>query len=320
MTKAASSHASRFTPHAPRLAVLADIHGNLPALEAVLADAARQGVERFIVAGDMVTGGPQPRAVLDRLRMLPGWLIRGNGEDYIRGLDTGQGPAGWRTSLSWATTRWTYAQLSRTDLDWLAALPDQRVVALPGCAPFRVVHGTPSGVRPGLFPDRDPAKLEVFRREAILFDGQTPPCLADVLARVEEAVLVCGHVHLPWQQAEGGKLALNPGSVGAPLDGELGAPYALLEWRGERWQAEFPAVPYDHAALRAACRDTGFLRSGGAFARACLASSETGSNVAGKLVDYAFALAAAEGVHASVVPDEIWRRAEESFGWPGSGP
>ena len=80
-----------------RLAVLSDIHGNLPALEAVLADVQRQGVDGILVAGDC-TGGPHQQAAIDLLRALDSWMIRGNSENYCLAFDTGTAPESWRTS------------------------------------------------------------------------------------------------------------------------------------------------------------------------------------------------------------------------------
>jgi protein phosphatase len=298
-----------------RLAILADIHGNLPALEAVLADAQRQGVEGLVVAGD-TSGGPQQREAYHLLYSLGAWLIRGNGEGYCLALDRGTVPDAWWTSYQWAFMRWSYQHLDREALDFIAALPEQRVVALDGTAPVRVVHGSPASQTEHLFPDRDSAALRVFRESGILPPGRDPPPLDPVLAGIEEPVLVCGHSHIPWQQVGAGRLAVNAGSVGAPNDGDWRARYALLTWRAGRWQAEQRAVAYDLARTRAAWRDSGLLAEGGAFARACLLGIETGRNVPGWFVRHVYRLAAEAGwAGGDVVPDEVWEEAVETFEW-----
>ena len=126
-----------------RLAILADIHADLPALEAVLADVSRHGVDGIVVAGDLLVGGPQPAEVLRLLRSLGAWLIRGNAEDYLTSFDSGAAPAGWRTARQWAAVRWSHRRLGREELDLVACLPAERTIALPGAAPLRVVHGAP---------------------------------------------------------------------------------------------------------------------------------------------------------------------------------
>ena len=99
-----------------RLALLADIHGNLPALEAIVADAQRQEVDGFIVAGDLV-GGPQTEETIHMLRSLDCRMIRGNGDTYLLRYSTGNAPIHWYTSQAFASMRWHYRHASRETLE-----------------------------------------------------------------------------------------------------------------------------------------------------------------------------------------------------------
>jgi len=299
-----------------RLAVLADTHGNLPALEAVLADARQQDVDGIIVAGDFTTGGPQQLETINLLRSLGSWMIRGNSEGYLLAYGAGNLPDGWRASKQWATVRWSYLHLNRETLDFIASLPEQRVVALDDAAPIRVVHGSPRSPSQHLFPDRDLVRLGAFRKAGLLPPGRDPVKLELSLAQVKEPVLVCGHSHIPWKQEQDGRLALNPGSVGAPINGDVRAQYALLTWQDGHWQAEHRAMAYDLKRIRAAFSESGLLEEGGALARAWLLVIETGENVSGRLVSYAYGLAAEAGCEGSdVVPDSIWEHAIATFDW-----
>lgn len=283
-----------------RLAILSDTHGNLPALEAVLADIQQRDVDGFIVAGDLV-GGPQAVETIRLLRSLGSWMIQGNNEVYILRYDTGDVPDAWRTSRQWALIRWAYRHLDRDTLEFIKSLPEQRVVALPSTAAIRVVHGSPRDPSELIFPDRDPATLEL------------------ALAQTTEPVLVCGHTHIPWKHERDGRLALNPGAVCGSLDGDVRAQYALLTWQGDRWRAEHHAVPYDLRRIRAAFRESGLLEEGGALARAFLLSIETGQNVGLDFVSYAYELAAEAGCeHCDVVPDAAWEHAAATFDWNGA--
>jgi predicted phosphodiesterase len=298
-----------------RLAILSDIHGNLPALEAVLEEVRRHTVDGILVAGDTV-GGPQQRQAIRLLRSLGSWMIQGNNERYLQDYDGGNIPEAQRHSLQWAAMRWMYHHLDRETLDFVMALPEERVIALEGTAPIRVVHGSPRNLSEGLFPDRDPVKLCLFKKAGFLSDGRQPPRLDRVLQQIAEPVLVCGHTHIPWQQREGSQMVLNPGSVGASIDGDVRAQYALLTWQGGRWQAEQRMVPYDLERIRAAFAESGFLQRGGGFARACLRGIETGQNVPGFLVAHAYTLAAEAGFEGCrVVPDAIWEQAVATFDW-----
>lgn len=298
-----------------RLVILADIHGNLAALEAVLADAQPYDPGGIVVAGD-TTGGAQSQECLDRLRALGAQAIRGNNEEYMLAYHRGDAPPAWRASRRWGAMRWCYHHLRPETLGYLAALPAQRVVAVDGRAPIRVVHGSPQSAYRHLVPDGNEAALAHFRRVGIVAVDGRPLPLAEALAGVAEPVLVCGHSHLAWQQRAGDRLALNPGSVGSPANGDWRAQYALLTWEDGDWQVEFRAVAYDRARMRAAFVESGYLAAGNAFARACMVGADTGLNVPGALVDHAIRLAKEEGWTWDDMPDAVWDRAAETFDWP----
>lgn len=284
-----------------RWAVLADVHGNLPALEAVLADVRRHDVDGIIVAGDLVGGGPHSREVVRRLRALDGHMIRGNNDDYFIQYDAGDAPAGWQAGEQWAAMRWG------------------RTIAVDGRPPVCVVHGSPGDASVGLLPERDEAAWRCFARSGVLSairGAGEQGTLARAFSMVDAPVLVCGHTHIPWQERRGERLAFNPGAVSGSLNGDPRAHYALLVWRGDRWQVVPRTVAYDVALVRAAFQQSGLLETGGAFARACLLTIETGWNVAGYFVSHTFALAAEAGFEAcAVVPDEVWERAVATFPW-----
>jgi predicted phosphodiesterase len=298
-----------------RIAVLADIHGNLPALEMVLSDIRAKSVDGIIVAGD-TTGGPDPVQAYDLLRALNVWAIRGNSEDYFLTYDSGKAPEAWRASNQWATMRWLYHRLDQETLNYIAALPHQRVVTLDSTASIRIVHGSRHSPTQHLFPDGDSRTARAFRRARLPLTGRNAVSADVALADTEESVLVCGHSHIAWQYARIGQLALNPGSVGAPINGDPRAQFALLTWDGDRWSASHRALEYDIGRVRAEYQDSGLLAAGGAFSRAYLRGIETGRNFPGYFLHHVYGLAVAEGhVGAPVVPDDVWERAVVSFDW-----
>ncbi|MHB0876695.1 MAG: metallophosphoesterase family protein [Anaerolineae bacterium] len=300
-----------------RLAVLADIHGNLPALEAVLADADQQGVrDGFIVAGDHVAGPPFPAETLALLRSLPtASMIAGNRDGYIVRMHRRQAPAHWWSGESAGLIRWGYHQLDAEACEYLEALPRELVLRFDGTAAIRVLHGSPEGVSGKLYPERDAAVIERMRR-ALLCDVDPVPPLDEQLAGVAEPVLICGHTHHQWQQEWRGGLALNPGSVGEPLSGDGRAQYALLTWDGHLWQAEHRLVAYDVERVRRRFHESGALAEGGCFARACLRNVETGRNFCGHLVERVDEAARERGLPADgVIPDAIWQDVAAAFDW-----
>jgi len=278
-----------------RLAVLSDIHGNLVALDAVLADLRQSAPEGFVVAGDLV-GGPWPDETVRRLSSLGALMVRGNVEAGVVKYGTRNAPDEWLNSRQASLKRWAYDHLDDETFALLVALPEQRRVEFSGTPPIRVVHGSPRRPSERLEPDRDPRLIE------------------SILAELQEAVLVCGHTHRAWQHESQGKLALSPGAVSGPLDGTTGAQFALLTWHDDRWSVERRRVEYDLDEVRSACRERGLLEKGGALARAMLTSLETGRNVVDELLAFAREQARVAGIDdQKVIPDEVWDRAERDF-------
>lgn len=228
-----------------RLAVLSDIHGNLPALEAVRADAARAGATGFVNLGDIASGPLWPADTLDAL-MREDWpTLAGNHERQVLA-----GAAG--TMRLSDTDRRTLAALYPAHLAWLAALPPTARLG----DDIALCHGTPHSDLQYLLETVDPAAPDGLRaatdaevRERL---GEVPPGTTLVL---------CGHSHLPRDRAlPGGPRVVNPGSVGLPAydddhphphrvqTGSPQARYALVERGPAGWQVTLHAVDYDHAA------------------------------------------------------------------------
>jgi putative phosphoesterase len=212
-----------------RVAALYDIHGNLPALEAVLAEVETLAVDTVVVGGDVAIG-PMPRATLERLLALGerALFVRGNGDREIAGEKFEGGLWGERT-------RWSAAQLERGQLAWLAALPDTQRVEIDGLEPVLFCHGSPRS------------------DEEILTRISSEERVAAALAGVSERVVVCGHTHVQFDRNVAGKRLVNPGSVGMPYEPQPGAYWALL---GP--DVEFRRTDYDLEAAAAAVRASGF--------------------------------------------------------------
>ena len=280
-----------------RFAILADIHGNLPALEVVLADLNCEHIDEIIVAGDLI-GGPQPNETIQLLRSVNGHLIVGNTDLNLLRYAAGQAPDAWRTHLQFGLLRWSHHHLSQESYAYLKSLPKQQSIKIHGEATIRVVHGSPRSSWEPIYPQRDPALLEM------------------VMSMFDEKVLVCGHTHEPWAIKRGGKIGLNPGAVCGPLNGEVGAQYAILDGEGHTWQVEHRIIRYDLERLQMAFYESGLLEEGGALAEAFWLSNETGQDVGREFLTYAYKLASQAGfAECEVIPDKIWQEASLSFTW-----
>jgi predicted phosphodiesterase len=296
-----------------RLAVISDVHGNLPALEAVLADIDAHGVDAIASAGDLVSGTDAEAAVA-QVGARARWTIAGNHERYYAPYPGAPSAEILRPGQQWAPQRWCYDRLSAATREALSRLPEQTEIRMDGADPIRLVHGAPSGIADHLYPDRDPAALTHFRRAFLLPDEV--PALGEIIAAVPEPVVICGHTHIPWAQREGDRLAVNVGSVGSPINGDARAQYAILTWEGGRWRAQHRAVPYDVARVRQSYEASGYLAEGGAFALALLRTIETGLAWTVALLRHIYAHARAVGWEdVGALPDEIWDEGVASFDW-----
>jgi len=282
---------------ATRFAIIADIHGILPSLEAVLADIESDPPDGIIVAGDFV-GGPQSPETLALLRGLNPRFILGNGELNILKMHRGTAPEVWWTHRQFDLSRWVYHSLDDGAFDFLEGLPEQLVIHPEGCCPFRVVHGAPWDIYKLVFPRTEP---EVMSR---------------ALRMIPEDVLVFAHTHLPDVIHQDGKLAVNPGSISNNLNRDVRATYATLTWDGKGWQTELHFVPYELGLVQKVFEETGFLDANRPFSRAFLESILTGENTAWDFILYAFKKAREAGFDKiQAVPDAIWLGAEETFDW-----
>ena len=224
------------------MAVIADIHGILPSLKAVVADLHNHSPEEILVAGDFL-GGPQPKQALDLLEALEPHYLLGNGEAYMLKMHQGTAPQTWWTHRQFDLARWVYKRLEKRDFHFLESLPEHWVINPEGAQPLRVIHGAPWDINRLVFPHKEP---KIFEK---------------ALKAIPEDVLVFAHTHLPEILRRHGKLAVNPGSVSNNLNGDTRASYATLSWDGKAWQPELHYVAYDLHNVVEVFRETGFLEA-----------------------------------------------------------
>ena len=258
-----------------RLAVLADIHANYTALEAVLLDAEKHNVDAYIIAGDHIGDGPQPKEVLNKIRQLKAWIIAGNREQYVIKYEAGE-LQDWETHDQMSAMVWTYKCLDKEDIKYIRQLPEQNVVNIPGTHPIRVVHGSPFDVYEHLYKERYPERLE------------------KALAAISEPVMICGHTHGAWSKRINGKLAINPGSLGIHFNDSVSAEYAILTWDDTEWKVEHKLVKYDMTKLEKSFAESGLLKESPVWGKVSLLSIKTGTNIMVDFVKFAYKMAEEE--------------------------
>lgn len=230
-----------------RIAVIADIHGNMPALEAVVRDVEERAVDEVLVGGDLVGRGPQGSRVVRRIRQL-GWpTVRGNHEEYLLTFRAGEVPPGWLEAEEWSASRWMAAELGRDDARFLAALPFS--LASKRAPDLRLVHASPRSTNDGIGP------------------WTSRHHLVEHLDSIAEPMLVCGHTHRPLQRRLPGGEVVNVGSVGLPFNGDRRAQYVIFDSSEDGIRVEFRQVDYDLEEILAIYDSSGFLAAGGVTAR-----------------------------------------------------
>jgi predicted phosphodiesterase len=228
-----------------RLAVLSDIHGNLAALEAVLADIEAQGEpDAYLVLGDLAAFCPWPSETLARLQDLPEVLfLQGNTDRY---LVTGQRPKSppVRSPKDWATMpdklveiganfRWTVERLSYDDYEFLRDLPTRFDLDVPGYGRVVAVHANAQDDETALLPDAPDDEMR------------------DYFADLDARLVLYGHTHRPVDRVVDDLRIINDGSVGMPLDGDPRPAYALLDFEDDACEVTIRRVAYDRESVLA---------------------------------------------------------------------
>jgi predicted phosphodiesterase len=194
-----------------RVAVLADIHGNLPALEAVLRDVEASGADVIVLDGDLADG-PMPAATVERLEALGEraiWLRGNTDRGLVEAFDGVFKPSGLAANPPDAYFSWCAAHIGREHRDRLADLPFSVTLAVDGLGPVAFCHATARDDNEFILVD---SPLEHYRA---------------AFADLPEPTVVVGHTHMPFDRLADTRRVINPGSVGLPY-GHAGASWALL--------------------------------------------------------------------------------------------
>lgn len=224
-----------------RLAILADIHGNLPALQAVLDDIQQFNVDQVVVAGDNINMGPFSVEVMECIMGFA--VMRGNHEYYLLDYQTERAPAHWH---DYTQPPWLNATIPTRWRNVIATLPDALQLRFPDAPNVRVVHGSPRSHWESIF--------------ALTPDEEVLP----MLEGVEENLVITGHTHLQMDRQVGRWRVINPGPLGMPLDGYYEANYMLLDSTAVGWTPTFRRVAYDITPLLEEFERIGFVETCGA--------------------------------------------------------
>lgn len=218
-----------------RVAVISDTHGNLTALDAVLAELDATGpYDEILMAGDFAFGGPFPAECIDRIRRRGYRAVRGNTDEFLvevatdgarpaQGYEEAQGHHGVQLEID----RWVAARLSPEQVDYLAGLPLQVTIPHETAGPLAIVHATPWSAHPPI----DPAgPAETVER---------------MLDAAGTRAVAYGHIHIQHERRIDDGLLVAVGSVSMPFDGDPRSAFAVFTAGDDGWTVDLRRVAYD---------------------------------------------------------------------------
>ena len=208
-----------------RVAIVADIHGNLPALEAVLQDVERQAPDAVVAAGDLALRGGHPREVLELLADRCDAMLMGNTDAYIAGNYLG---GAYREREHWKTELldWTRDQLGPVLVKKLGELPFSVRYSPRRGHDLYVCHANPKNLEDSLEPTLDEAQLRRY------------------LSHLDAEAVAFGHLHFPYRRRVGRVLLADVASAGIPRDGDLRPAYGVFSWTPRGWRVQIRRVRY----------------------------------------------------------------------------
>lgn len=211
-----------------KIAMLSDIHGNIVALEEVLKDARANNVDEYIIAGDIILDFPFPNEVIDKIKDLTPYVIKGNREKYLENYENDKDNPRWNT-MQGITIKDNCEQISEENKEYIMKLPEQLSINFNGLK-IKVVHGSPYKISDGL-DFKDKIKLDKITNE------------------MEEDILVVGHTHILAQYIEhNGKIIINDGVVGMHRHTKE-AQYVILDYEDGNIQIQVRNIVYDKEKL-----------------------------------------------------------------------
>jgi len=271
-----------------KLLVLTDIHGNSTALFAVLQKVRRQSIDRIIFCGDYITDFPGFSAVLKTVREKSDYAVKGNREinclRYVKGereqIDR---------YLQLRSLRWCYNSLTKEELDFIKALPEQAEGTLCG-RKILIFHGSPSSNSEVLKIDRDKEKIESYLKNA------------------KADLLIGGHSHRPFVHSLSGKMFVNAGSIGLGFTRPCTAEYAVVDITASNITAEIGYAEYSYAETERQVRKSALYPQAPVWSELLLWAVRTATNKPMEYIRYVQAQTGISSEKGKPLDDTLWEQ------------
>ena len=304
-----------------KYAVISDVHGNYPALEAALADAGASDADMYLFLGDYATNFPWGNEVVDAVRRTrPKIVIRGNGEGYL--ADLKKVDQRYWTKEQWKPAYWAYRSLSAENLEYLLSLRESAGIT-DGSYTIHLSHSV------DLFYNTP--GVDVFLSSAFREMMETGPFShAEYLVRAKNAITsnadalagiaslppgiyLFGHNHMQFYLENEGRLFINPGSCGEALDLNTTAAYTLLDCMGDQLTVTERRVAYDLTAVADGLRSSGFSEYAPVWSDIMERELYTGKDYYHPFVMHLIATANELGCEEYPVRNDVWDKAVKTW-------
>ncbi len=299
-----------------KYAIISDVHGNAPALRLALEDARRLGAESFLFAGDYCFSAPWPNEVVEMIRSLPNaHVIRGNNDDMYVFPDDISG--------QYEIARWCRETLTPENRQWLHDLPSELTLSCEGFT-IRMAHSSEAFVGKTVhayyrtstlartYPDspvNHTVLLQDFRRTMAADEA-----FWEQIARLDKGIYIFGHNHIQCWGDFDGRLMVNPGGCGDPLDcGEFCAPYTLLNIEDGHYTVTERRIPYDPEALIEQVRQSEQYQVARVWSELMFSSWLTCREKMGSFIRYCIDYAVRIGDHRRPLAKETWEAAYDEW-------
>jgi len=279
------------------IGVLSDIHGNYVALQSCLSFLLRKNIRKFIFLGDYAGELAYPEKTMQILydmdKQYECYFVRGNKEDYWLNYRLA-GEKGWKEGDSTTgSLLYTYRHLTGRDLSFFEALQHAGKVTVKGKPDITICHGSPNKVNEKLLPDSQR--------------------IYEIMDMADTSVILCGHTHIQDRIEYGGKLVLNPGSVGVPLSSRGKSQFLILHDTAEGWSEEFCSLEYDVEKVIRELYESGLDKMAPSWCRITENMLRKGNVSHGEVLNRAMELCRTETGECSWpdIPEIFWEKAVE---------
>ena len=210
-----------------KTAVLSDIHSNYIVLKEILNELEKENIDEYLFCGDYVVNGFEDNEVLETIHSLNTKNIIAGNRDVSIATYNGHS---WKDLNQFKAIQYSYDNITKKNLDFLKSLPIFKIITLEGKKIY-FAHGAPDNVRE-----------QIYKDSYDIFDKLIDRCKADIY--------ITGHTHFPFCKRYKNKLFINPGTVGAPIDGNPISTYAILEIDGDNISYSHRVFNYDYNVLK----------------------------------------------------------------------